>query len=418
MDQIRHAADVLPSIIAALLSEVPQTMRATILARVAANYTREPVVPISTLFPSRCSPDMVKQIYNGLASMLQAIGMGGPTDNMSVILSRASSIASGQPFTGDPAAPTEDVTIPVAVSQLANSSAHLRGKSAKLDELLDQAEQLAKVYDCYSHSRYLGGSIFDGLRAVGQEIAGVFSEKKDLQGDYTRAQYRYKRDPTDERLATLHDAANALYSYLIKHDPQDDLLQDKNFLADVTITPEEATDSQQELDLNKDAKDGRGNEAPAEDGQEKRDRGGEPDRVIPDTRGDSSALDPVSAVSALQDALQQAISSSHDFGERAARSASARTRLAAALFWLNAPESVIHQLIPVTIPQSVTSRSLLRWCQDIIQALSLGSLATTLSRYADVAAHDRDRSSSGAGASLELPETAESVDAALSGVAL
>lgn len=432
--QIAHAAEVIPQIISVLLAELPPSMRSSALAKASRAY-KGAAVPLSTLFPSSMSQDQIAQIYNGLVAMLQALGMGGPADSVQSVVARASSIASGQPFAGDPTSATADVPAVLAIAQLATSSPSLRGKSPDLDALCDQAEQLYQLYDCYNHPRYLGGSIFDGLKMVGQEIAGIFSEKKDLQGDYTRAKYRYERDPTAERKATLTDAANSLYSYLVKHDKDDDLLQDRNFLADVTISADEAISERADAGGT-----GTGAQDPDQHATQQTNDSSRATGLVPDAPKHGDAVqdpsgqthpsrqdgaipipNPADIVSALQSTLASASSGQAQAIRDAATSTDARVRLSAALFWLTAPTSITSVVAPVAVPQTPTLRSLLRWCDDIKQAAVYGTLGLASAVAADQVRADQSSRQRERGLQQDAAhplDAAESADIALSGVSI
>jgi hypothetical protein len=160
---------------------------------------------------------VIANIIRGLADMGLAVGTSRPDQTLARVAQKAVAIASRSPMSGD----VDDDSPSLAMA--ACSLASMRPGCFSQDEL-DAAREIAKMYDCAKHVRYMGG----GPKIV-RSLGAVLEDAPSLE-DKLRANYNNLRtarsDGSDgasegQPGEELTRAANALLVYLmsVEKDP-------------------------------------------------------------------------------------------------------------------------------------------------------------------------------------------------------
>lgn len=378
---IQHALAVLPKVIAIHLAEVPPQYAPSVLRSAAQLRQQVSLVPIpsTALIPQDSTLDTVAHVVNGLSATSLALSQGAPTDSVARVLQRAAAISTGRPMTGDPVAPSSDPLLAQVASTVATSCPELAQDDP---EFARAAEEVRAWYDCHVHSRYLGGSVLDGIRGIAQEIAGVFSTKKDLQGDYTRALYRYNRDQSDERAQALYKAAATLVSYLQTNYPDDDLLSDSELVGyaklysgsteDISDRIEDAKDR---ADDTSDMEGGSGSGANEQKQKEESGSGGDGGRGRDAVSGISHTEDIPETVAILKHLASTSSLRSQELAAKARQDYVTAYRISAALAWLTCDDAIISQCYSAYPPDYITPSSLFTWAVGVAKLLAASSQA-------------------------------------------
>lgn len=386
--QQQHAQSILGPLIGAILTEVPRSGRSAIL-RSALNSTdrlQGSAFPISPLIPKNLTAAEVRDIWDGMASTLMAASLSNPSQTLGGVLKTAASLATGKPMSGDP-----ETSCQVPLSSVVNAAC-ASGYQDPADPSFNKAiRDIAAYYDCAMHKSYLGGSVIDGIRGVAQEIAGVFSKKKDLQGDYTRAKYKYDRDPSSSQRATdLADAAKILVSYLQSERPNDKLLSDavlSSWATKSTLSDDQAetawrvSDKASDVDAVEDSQDGgesggsdgSGSKKDSSTGDRSDSTSGKTDNtsdkdLLP--KGISHTEDIPEVLEILRSLVESASKKASDASITQRTSSLTSYRTAAALAWLTAGDDLIALCLGCEVPSAPDALNMFDWCYAVARVLS------------------------------------------------
>lgn len=147
-------------VVSALLMGADPYTRSSILnsAKTMAKGPKVPMIPWMAGIPNDATPEQTVKMMNGFGAMILALGSSGGEDTVPTILQKANSLATGQPYSGDPG----------VVSPTESTAAHTLLAASLIDDevakevmatpsIMDALMATVEKYDCAIADVYLGG---------------------------------------------------------------------------------------------------------------------------------------------------------------------------------------------------------------------------------------------------------------------